>query len=80
MGQRVIPLSAYPVQDEDSGIYPNSAAPSFIVTGLGNPGTYAQYVESPARWVLPDEMDSAELLPADAPVVVALRGAQQILS
>jgi 8-oxo-dGTP diphosphatase len=32
------------------------------------------------RWVLPNDMDHAELLPADAPVVDALRNAQQILS
>ena len=50
----------------------------FLVTGwVGEPrGVDGQRL----RWVLPDEMDSAELLPADAPVVVALRGAQQILS
>jgi 8-oxo-dGTP diphosphatase len=50
----------------------------FLVTAwLGEPrGVDGQRL----RWVLPEEMDPAELLPADAPVVNALRDAQQMLS
>ena len=53
-GQRVVPLTGYPTKEDEAGIYPISAAPSYVVAGLARPGTYAQYMEIPARWVLRD--------------------------
>ncbi len=55
IGERVVPLSGYPLDEQDYHIYPNSDAPSYIVTGLQTPGTYAQYIQVPARWVLKDD-------------------------
>ena len=55
IGDRVVPMTGYPTRDEDAEIRPNSAAPSFGVNGLSRPGSYAQYLEVPARWVLEDD-------------------------
>ena len=52
VGDRVVPMTGYP---DDADIHPNSAAPSFGVSGLSRPGSYAQYQEVPARWVVKDE-------------------------
>jgi NADPH2:quinone reductase len=55
IGERVVPMTAYPAKEEDYAITPISAAPSFTITGVGTWGTYAQYLEMPARWVLKDD-------------------------
>ena len=55
VGDRVVPLTGYPTDPSESHIYPTSAAPSYTVVGLGMWGTYAQYIEVPARWVLKDD-------------------------
>lgn len=54
IGERVVPLPGYPADDRETDVYPNSAAPSYILNGLQRPGTYAQYMLMPARWVLKD--------------------------
>ena len=55
IGDRVVPLTGYPIDPEESDIYPISAAPTYTVIGFGTWGTYAQYIEVPARWVLRDD-------------------------
>ena len=55
VGDRVVPMTGYPDDPGDADIHPNSAAPSFGVSGLSRPGSYAQYQEVPARWVVKDE-------------------------
>lgn len=55
VGDPVVPLTGHPTKADEAGVYPISAAPSYGVNGLGLPGTYAQYLEIPARWVLKDE-------------------------
>jgi NADPH:quinone reductase-like Zn-dependent oxidoreductase len=69
IGQRVVPLSGYPLDEKDYEIYPNSAAPSYVVTGLHTPGTYAQYIQVPARWVLKDDTGLRPEEVATLPVV-----------
>ena len=69
IGDRVVPLSGFPAVDEDAEVYPLSAAASFGVTGLSRPGSYAQYLEVPARWVLADDTGLAPELVATLPVV-----------
>ena len=54
IGERVIPMPGYPAKEEDFNIRPAITAPSFILPGLSVWGTYAQYMEIPARWVLKD--------------------------
>ena len=55
VGDRVVPMTGYPDDAGDADIHPNSAAPSFGVSGLSRPGSYAQYQEVPARWVVNDQ-------------------------
>jgi NADPH:quinone reductase len=54
-GDRVVPLPGYPLDPNDDQHAPLSAAPSYAIGGIVNWGTYAEYVEVPARWVVPDE-------------------------
>ncbi len=54
IGERVIPVGNYPQNEEDYDITPIAAAPSAGVSGLHFPGTYAQYMQVPARWLLKD--------------------------
>ena len=54
VGERVIPMPFYPLTKEEYDIRPISTAPSFTLRGLGAPGTYAQYMVIPARWVIKD--------------------------
>ncbi len=55
IGDRVVPICNYPTRKEDYDIHPLSAAPSLILIGMGRWGSYAQYMEAPARWVLKDD-------------------------
>ena len=55
IGERVVPMTGYPTDEADADIHPTSAAPSFAVSGLSRPGSYAQYQEVPARWVVKDK-------------------------
>ncbi len=54
IGERVVPVGNYPQNEEDYDFTPLGSAPSVGVLGLHFPGTYAQYMEMPARWVLKD--------------------------
>ena len=55
IGDRIVAVPGYPAKDEDHDFSPMSAAPSFVLAGMGFWGSYAQYMEMPARWVLKDE-------------------------
>jgi NADPH:quinone reductase len=54
VGERVIPMPGYPLDARDDGFSPLSAAPSYAIGGIFRWGTYAEYVEVPARWVVKD--------------------------
>ncbi len=70
VGERVVVVPGFPLNEEDYGIRPASAAPSFTLPGLGIWGSYAQYMEVPARWVIKDDTGlKAEEL-ATLPVVL----------
>lgn len=55
VGERVIPVPGFPLKEEEYHIRPAVTASSFTLAGLGIPGTYAQYIEMPARWVIRDD-------------------------
>ncbi len=55
IGERVIPMPGFPTEEYEYDVRPAAIAPSFTLPGLGIPGTYAQYVEIPAKWVLKDD-------------------------
>ena len=54
-GDRVVPMPGYPLEAHDDRHEPLSAAPSYAIGGIVKWGTYAEYVEVPARWVLRDD-------------------------
>ena len=53
-GERVIPMPGYPLEAADRGFAPMSAAPSYAIGGIVEWGTYAQYIQVPAHWVVRD--------------------------
>jgi NADPH:quinone reductase-like Zn-dependent oxidoreductase len=71
LGERVVPMPGFPLKEEEYDIRPAVTAPSFALLGLGIWGTYAQYIEVPARWVLKDDtgLNPEEL--ATLPMVLA---------
>lgn len=71
IGERVIPVPGFPLKEEDYDIRPAATAPSFTLPGLGIWGTYAQYIEVPARFVVKDHTGLAPPEAATLPVVLA---------
>ena len=69
-GERVVPLPGYPLDSRDDGHAPLSAAPSYAIGGIRNWGTYAEYVEVPAKWVLRDDTGLAPEQLATLPMVL----------
>ncbi len=55
VGERVVPMPGFPTNEEDYGIFPAATSKSFTLPGLGLPGTYAQYIVVPARYLLKDQ-------------------------
>jgi NADPH:quinone reductase-like Zn-dependent oxidoreductase len=71
IGERVIPVPGFPTNEKDYDIYPSSLAPSFTLPGLGVWGSYAQYMEVPARYVVKDETGLTAEEVATLPMVLA---------
>lgn len=71
LGERVIPMPGYPLDSADDSIAPISAAPTYAIGGILRWGTYAEFIEVPAKWVLkaPASKLSAEEL-ATLPMVL----------
>jgi NADPH:quinone reductase len=53
-GDRVIPMPGYPLDAAEAGFRPISAAPSYVIRGIAEWGSYAQYMVVPERWVVRD--------------------------
>ncbi len=70
VGERVIVVPGYATEDADADIRPTAAAPSFALHGLHIGGTYAQYIEVPARAVIKDETGLSAEQVATLPVVL----------
>ena len=70
VGERVIPVPGFPLKEEEYHIRPTATAPSFMLAGMGIPGTYAQYIEMPARWVIKDHTGLKPEEVATLPVVL----------
>ncbi|MCH8961375.1 MAG: zinc-binding dehydrogenase [Bacteroidetes bacterium] len=71
IGERVIPMPGFPTDEQEWGVRPAATASSFTLPGLGLPGTYAQYVEIPAPWVLKDNTGLPPEQVATLPMVLA---------
>lgn len=80
VGERVVVVAGFPQAEADYDIYPASLAPSFTLPGLGRPGTYAQYVEIPARFVVRDEtgLDPVEVATLPMVLATAVRAVKEV--
>ncbi len=70
IGDRVVPMPGYPLDPDDDDFSPMSAAPSYAIGGIANWGTYAEYIEVPARWVLHDDTGRTPEEVATLPMVL----------
>jgi NADPH:quinone reductase len=70
VGERVIPMPGYPLDSGHDGFSPLSAAPSYAIGGILRWGTYADYVEVPARWVVKDPTNLKPSEVATLPMVL----------
>ena len=71
VGERVIPMPGFPLKEEEYDFRPAGTAPSFTLLGMGIPGTYAQYIEIPAHWVVNDDTGLKPEEVATLPMVLA---------
>jgi NADPH:quinone reductase-like Zn-dependent oxidoreductase len=70
LGERVVPMPGYPLNDADADFHPMSAAPSYAIAGIMNWGAYAEYMQVPARWLLKDDTGLSVEQLATLPMVV----------
>ncbi|NJL87744.1 MAG: zinc-binding alcohol dehydrogenase family protein [Leptolyngbyaceae cyanobacterium SM1_1_3] len=68
IGERVIPLPGYPLEPEDDDFEPMTAAPSYLIRGVAEWGTYAEYMVVPEKWLVKDETGLAPELVATLPM------------
>lgn len=68
IGDRVIPMPGYPVDTRDADFQPMSAAPSYLIRGVAERGTYAEYMVVPEQWLVKDETGLADELVATLPM------------
>ncbi|MEE8607348.1 MAG: zinc-binding alcohol dehydrogenase family protein, partial [Nitrospiraceae bacterium] len=80
IGERVIPNPGFPLKEEEYGIRPAATAPSFTLPGLGIPGTYAQYIEIPAQWVVKDDtgLRPEEVATLPVPLATGVRSVKEV--
>lgn len=79
VGERVVPMPGYP-QDPEDAVQPISAAPSYAIGGIATWGTYAEYIQVPARWVLKDDtgMPAEELATLPMVLVTGVRAVRTV--
>ncbi|MGE0473414.1 MAG: zinc-binding alcohol dehydrogenase family protein [Nitrospirales bacterium] len=70
IGERVIPAAGFTLNEEDDRIRPLAISPSFVVPGVHIQGSYAQYMEVPARWAVHDDTGLSPEEAATLPVVL----------
>jgi NADPH:quinone reductase-like Zn-dependent oxidoreductase len=80
IGDTVVPTSGYPTDKKDFAISPLAVAPSFQLSGLHRPGTYAQYMEIPARWAIKDTsgLKPEELATLPMPMFTGVRAVKLV--
>jgi NADPH:quinone reductase-like Zn-dependent oxidoreductase len=80
MGDRVIPAAGFTLNEEDDKNRPLANSPSFVVPGVHIKGSYAQYMEVPARWAVKDDTGLSPAEAATLPVVLgtSVRAVKQV--
>ena len=66
--------------ENDYNTSPMALAPSFQLSGLHHPGTYAQYMEIPARWAIKDSsgLKPEELATLPMPMYTGVRAVKVV--
>jgi NADPH:quinone reductase-like Zn-dependent oxidoreductase len=80
VGRRVIVAPGYPTDPAEWNHAPENEAPSYFPTGTFSWGGYAQFIEVPARWVVPDDtgMPAAELATIPLVLVTAVHAVRTL--
>ena len=80
IGERVIPLPGYPLDENDTDFTPMPAAPSYAVGGILSWGSYAQYMSVPAKWVVKDRtgLSPAEIATLPMVLITAVRAVKTV--
>ena len=71
IGERVIPSAGWPTDEADWNNGPANLSGSFTLPGFGIPGTYAQYLEVPAPYLVKDITGLPPEQVATLPMVLA---------
>lgn len=80
IGDRVIPAAGFTLNAADDTNRPLANSSSFVVPGVHLWGSYAQYMEVPARWAVKDETGLSPEEVATLPVVLgtSVRAVKQV--
>jgi len=75
VGDRVFPMPGYPLAEEDYSFSTMSAAPSYMIRGVNEWGTYAQYMVVPEDMLVIDDtgLDAVEAATLPMPLVTCVR-------
>lgn len=68
IGDRVMPMPGYPTEASEADFQPMSAAPSYLIRGVAERGTYADYMVVPERWLVKDDTGLSPELAATLPM------------
>ena len=80
IGDRVIMMPGYPIDVGDRDFQPMSAAPSYLIRGVAQWGTYAQYVVVPEQWLVRDDtnLTDEEVATLPMPLVTCVRAVKVV--
>ena len=80
VGDRVIAMPGYPIDVRDKDFQPMSAAPSYLIRGVAQWGTYAQYMVVPEQWLVKDDtnLTDEETATLPMPLVTCVRAVKVI--
>src|SRR6185369_9275933 len=80
IGERVIPMPGYPLEEADQDFTPMPAAPSYAIGGIFSWGSYAQYMSVPAKWVVKDKtgIEPAEIATLPMVLITAVRAVKTV--
>ncbi|MGF1515133.1 MAG: zinc-binding alcohol dehydrogenase family protein [Elainellaceae cyanobacterium] len=67
-GERVIPMPGYPLDPSDREFHPMTAAASYLIRGVAEWGTYAEYMVVPETWLVKEDTGLADEQVATLPM------------
>ena len=80
LGERVIAMPGYPLDIKDYNFNPMSAAPSYLIRGVAEWGTYAEYMVIPEKWLVRDDtgLKDEQIATLPMPLVTCVRAVKVI--